>query len=64
MIGYFMISFLDHGSFSRFKVMEAVLSRFFTFLLRTTVGPLGKVHSKLRRYVGTLFAMVVEKGWI
>jgi len=31
---------------------------------RTTFGPLGKVHSKLRRYVGTLFAMIVEKGWI
>ena len=29
-----------------------------------TVGPLGKVHSKLRRYVGTLFAVVLEKGWI
>jgi len=30
----------------------------------TAIGPLGKVHSKLRRYVGTLFAMVVENGWI
>jgi len=31
---------------------------------RTTIAQLGKVHSKLRRYVGQLFAKMVENGWV
>jgi len=31
---------------------------------RTTIGPLGKIHSKLRRYVGSLCVLIVEKGWM